>query len=210
MPSSTKATRSRASRSRAEQNVEKILNATIRLVSEHGVNEVTTSRIAKLAGIPVGSVYRYFSNKEDIFKALAEENQRRLDSRFEEFLPANPESLSSDEYIDAWVENILETIRNDSTSLELMRLAVRLPDHHRTKQASTTRWIRSVRHLRVFSELEMDAEERSAFYRVWLAVGMDIMEQVLLTEDETKYQARKEQTKTLLRSYLRYYRDRAA
>ena len=155
-------------------------------------------------------MYRYFSNKEDIFATLADEQQRQIDSRFEDFLPANPESLSSDEYIDAWVDNLLENIRGDRETTELMSLAVRLPDHNRTKQASTSRWVKSVRHLRVFSELDMEPGERAAFYKTWLAVGMDIMEQVLLSDSEQEYQARKKQMKILLRSYVSYYRNRAA
>lgn len=52
------------------------------LLLEHGIKNLTVSQIAQTAGIGKGTVYEYFSNKEDIvFEIIAsfiEEHERRL------------------------------------------------------------------------------------------------------------------------------------
>jgi AcrR family transcriptional regulator len=47
-----------------------ILEAAISLFSERGYQQTTTHQIAKQAGVSVGALYRYFSDKEDILKEL--------------------------------------------------------------------------------------------------------------------------------------------
>ncbi len=56
---------------RSQQRVEEILRATADLLVEDGYERLTTSAIAKRAGISVGSLYQFFANKDAILQALA-------------------------------------------------------------------------------------------------------------------------------------------
>ena len=47
-----------------------ILGATLELVSERGFHDAPTSLIAQEAGVGVGTIYRYFENKEDLIDEL--------------------------------------------------------------------------------------------------------------------------------------------
>jgi len=47
-----------------------ILDATLELVSERGFHGTPTSAIAQEAGVGVGTIYRYFENKEDLIDEL--------------------------------------------------------------------------------------------------------------------------------------------
>ena len=47
-----------------------ILEATLELVSERGFHNAPTSLIAQKAGVGVGTIYRYFENKEDLIDEL--------------------------------------------------------------------------------------------------------------------------------------------
>jgi AcrR family transcriptional regulator len=49
-----------------------VLEAVQLVVKRHGSHAVTTSRIAEVAGVSVGSLYQYFPNKRAIFTALHE------------------------------------------------------------------------------------------------------------------------------------------
>ena len=49
---------------------EAILDATLELVSERGFHNAPTSLIAQEAGVGVGTIYRYFENKEDLIDEL--------------------------------------------------------------------------------------------------------------------------------------------
>ncbi|MBZ2190133.1 TetR/AcrR family transcriptional regulator [Alcanivorax sp. JB21] len=60
----------RQARSRATVNA--IVEAAFIAVARHGPAAATTRQIADIAGIGVGSLYEYFSNKEAIFAAMSE------------------------------------------------------------------------------------------------------------------------------------------
>lgn len=64
--------RRRPRQARAQQTVEAVLDAVARVLKRHGVDAVTTNRIAEAAGISIGSVYQYFPDKAAIFVALHE------------------------------------------------------------------------------------------------------------------------------------------
>ncbi|MBN2427803.1 MAG: TetR/AcrR family transcriptional regulator [Deltaproteobacteria bacterium] len=50
-----------------------ILQATLELISENGFHGTPTSMIAERAGVGVGTIYRYFKDKEELIHALYEE-----------------------------------------------------------------------------------------------------------------------------------------
>jgi AcrR family transcriptional regulator len=50
--------------------VEQILDAAVRVLSTAGYAQMTTNRIADEAEVSVGSLYRYFADKEEIFGEL--------------------------------------------------------------------------------------------------------------------------------------------
>ena len=56
-----------------------MLDVADELLAHHGPEAFTTSRIAAAAGIPVGSVYRFFEDKESIAEALAVRYWRDFD-----------------------------------------------------------------------------------------------------------------------------------
>lgn len=60
------------SQDRAQQTLEAILEATAQILVQDGYARASTNRIAKRAGVSVGSLYQYFSNKDAIVDALGE------------------------------------------------------------------------------------------------------------------------------------------
>ncbi|MDO9489901.1 MAG: helix-turn-helix domain-containing protein, partial [Sphingomonadaceae bacterium] len=57
---------------RAAVTVDAILEAGLQLLEADGVAALTTNRIARRAGVSVGTLYQYFDSKADILAALAE------------------------------------------------------------------------------------------------------------------------------------------
>ncbi len=55
---------------RAKARVEKILTCSENLLIKKGSEAISTTSIAKTAGIPVGSIYQYFEGKDDILLQL--------------------------------------------------------------------------------------------------------------------------------------------
>jgi AcrR family transcriptional regulator len=55
-----------------------VVEAGIRVLSQHGANGLTTNLVAEVAGVSVGSLYRYFPNKEAIVSAVFDRCLDRL------------------------------------------------------------------------------------------------------------------------------------
>ncbi len=73
MPRSTSITlKKQPKQARSQVMVETLLQATTRIIRQEGRENLTTNRIAEVAGVSVGSLYQYFQNKESLLDALRE------------------------------------------------------------------------------------------------------------------------------------------
>ena len=77
---------------RSRERLRLVLDAADEVLASKGAAAFTTNRIAEAAGIPVGSVYRYFPDKEAIVHALAV----RYWSDFEDLVAAAAETDERD------------------------------------------------------------------------------------------------------------------
>ncbi len=57
---------------RAQATVDAILEATVLTLDREGLEAATTTRIAEVAGVSVGSLYQYFAHRDAILTALQE------------------------------------------------------------------------------------------------------------------------------------------
>ena len=90
---------------RSRERLRRVLDAADELLSREGPDAFTTTRIAGVAGIPVGSVYHYFPDKSAIVDALA----LRYWSDFEDLVAAAAESDERDPLPDP-VGEVLEAL----------------------------------------------------------------------------------------------------
>jgi AcrR family transcriptional regulator len=69
--------RRRPRQRRSREIVRAIVEAGLRVLEERGPQAITTNHIAERAGVSIGSLYRYFPNKEAILAAIYEERAAR-------------------------------------------------------------------------------------------------------------------------------------
>tara|TARA_Y100000385_G_scaffold291568_1_gene370359 strand:- start:1811 stop:2461 length:651 start_codon:yes stop_codon:yes gene_type:complete len=69
------------SRAGSRARVEKIVATTIEVISNKGLDGFTTNEIAKKAGIPIGSLYQYFPNKQSILYAIMQDWLAEIEER---------------------------------------------------------------------------------------------------------------------------------
>ncbi|HEX4008865.1 MAG TPA: TetR/AcrR family transcriptional regulator [Solirubrobacteraceae bacterium] len=69
---------------RSRERLQRVLDAADEVLARDGAAAFTTTRIAQVAGVPVGSVYHYFPDKQAIVEALA----RHYWSDFEDLVAA--------------------------------------------------------------------------------------------------------------------------
>lgn len=68
--------RKKPTQARSTATVDAIVEATIRILREHGWGACTTTRIAALAGVSVGSLYQYFPNRNAIAVGIIRQRTR--------------------------------------------------------------------------------------------------------------------------------------
>jgi AcrR family transcriptional regulator len=71
--------------------VDAILAATFELLETEGEARLTTNRIAERAGVSIGTLYQYFSNRDAILTAMGERQAEALRQKVTEIVLAAPE-----------------------------------------------------------------------------------------------------------------------
>lgn len=78
--------RTKPQQSRSRATVSVILDATVRIFEQEGADAATTSRIAEVAGVSVGTLYQYFGNRDAILAALQDREFERASAMLERVL----------------------------------------------------------------------------------------------------------------------------
>jgi AcrR family transcriptional regulator len=87
----TRKTRRNPKQARAQATVDAILAATFELLETEGEARLTTNRIAERAGVSIGTLYQYFSNRDAILTAMGERQAEALRQKVTEIVLAAPE-----------------------------------------------------------------------------------------------------------------------
>lgn len=80
-PEKQSVVRRRPQQARAQNKIELILEAAMRLIESHGIDALTTNAIAERAGVSIGSLYQYFDDKEAILQALTQRELKGISER---------------------------------------------------------------------------------------------------------------------------------
>jgi AcrR family transcriptional regulator len=88
-------------RARGQRTRQALLDAGSRVLPEHGYHATRVDDIVEAAGVSHGSFYRYFSNKDELFHALAEQAARTMVEHVATF-PDDLEPTAIREWLDSW------------------------------------------------------------------------------------------------------------
>ncbi len=92
---------------RAKVTVNAILDGMVRVLEQEGFDAASTSRVAEVAGVSVGTLYQYFSNRDAILDALQDREFERATEMLARVL-ARGSYASDREAARAVVEGLLE------------------------------------------------------------------------------------------------------
>ncbi len=103
--------------------VEAIHDATIQVLLKSGQERLTTVRVAERAGVSVGTLYQYFSNKQALLFAVLERHMDHVSKAVEDACAANHfQPLES--MVDGLVSRFIDAKMTDrDTALALYRIA---------------------------------------------------------------------------------------
>lgn len=75
--------RKRPVQARSMQTVDAIMEATIQVLLSHGMDRLTTTRVAERAGVSIGTLYQYYPNKRSLLFALLEQKLEDVSAALE-------------------------------------------------------------------------------------------------------------------------------
>jgi AcrR family transcriptional regulator len=91
----------RSLRPRGEQTRQRLLEAGAKVLPARGYHDARVDDIVEVAGVSHGSFYRYFANKEDLFRVLAEQASSRMIELLDEF-PDDADTEALHRWLDDW------------------------------------------------------------------------------------------------------------
>ncbi|TGA92126.1 TetR/AcrR family transcriptional regulator [Streptomyces palmae] len=110
---------------RSAERLGRILDACAELLDEIGYEELSTRAVAERAGVPIGSVYRFFDNKRAMAEALARRNLDEYAGRIEARLGAE-ESADWRTVMDVVVDEYL-AMKRGAPGFGLVEFGVPVP-----------------------------------------------------------------------------------
>lgn len=105
-----KVSRKPPQQSRSRATVNAILDAMIRILDREGPEAASTSRVAEVAGVSVGTLYQYFANRDAILDALQDREFERATEMIERVL-ASPAHVPERRVARKVVEELLALYR---------------------------------------------------------------------------------------------------
>ncbi|RZI79476.1 MAG: TetR/AcrR family transcriptional regulator [Rubrivivax sp.] len=123
--------RKQPTQERAHRTIGLIFEATAQIVDKEGAEALSTNKIARLAGVSIGTLYQYFPTKEAIIVAMVSQEQQRVMTEMHAMLSQVLKGAWEPEaFIQARVRVL---VRSFGAGTQLNRAMVRLAwhmDHH--------------------------------------------------------------------------------
>jgi AcrR family transcriptional regulator len=122
---------------RSEQQIERVMGAAASLIGLNGPDNVTTTQIAELAGVSIGSLYRYFKDRDAVLEALLQRSETELLGR----IKAGGLSLARDDWreaISAALEIQVGFLRDQNTGFHALWFSTTGALAGRTSEANRT------------------------------------------------------------------------
>jgi AcrR family transcriptional regulator len=97
---------------RSRRTHRRILDAALRLLEQRGIEGLNTNDIARVAGVNIGAVYKYFPNKHAILALLARELNDRQTELAIEFVKQADASVSWQDILRGAIDVMIEGTRS--------------------------------------------------------------------------------------------------
>ncbi|MBX7549910.1 TetR family transcriptional regulator [Streptomyces sp. tea 10] len=184
---------------RSAERLTRILDACAELLDEVGYDDLSTRAVALRAGVPIGSVYRFFGNKRQMADALAQRNLERYTERVTDRLKQAAGGGDWRAAMDAVLDEYL-AMKRTAPGFSLVDFGNQIPVGDRRSEPNTRVADRLVRLLSGHVGRAPDDELRRVFL---VAVeSADALVQLAFRTDPQGDEAIITETRELLRAYL--------
>jgi AcrR family transcriptional regulator len=188
--------RRKPSQTRGERRVEAIVDAAAALLAEVGYEALTLTDVAERSGSAIGSLYQYFSNKDQLVDAVADRIVARYRALPAVVLDVSLANVSVETFVSSLIEPLAAVAIDCPAVAEVMdRIVARTPSLDSEVAAR-------LEAILVARELALSAAERRLVVRVTMATVRTGM-RLIARAPKTSRRAVIAELNTLLASYLR-------
>ncbi|RME63338.1 MAG: TetR/AcrR family transcriptional regulator [Alphaproteobacteria bacterium] len=121
VPVRARAKRRSARQSRAQQTVQRILDAAAARLAADGLVAVTTTRLAADTGLAVGSLYQYFADRDAVLLALHQRRMAALAEMLDGDLARLPARAGWETVVDHLIDHFLAAVTEEPGYVALIR-----------------------------------------------------------------------------------------
>ncbi len=166
MPSANISTRKAPLQIRSKERVNLIIDSAEKMLMENDLANITTSKIAKHAGIPVGSIYQYFGDRDAIFLSLGERVIADEDQKLEAIFDESSANAPWRQVVIVVVRAFLETIYEKDIHFRLDMALANNSEWRNIHIASEKRMIELLSSYPLFSEKEIAPQKAHSIAKV--------------------------------------------
>lgn len=138
----------------------RLINATLKLILDEGVDAVRIDTVAAEVGVTKGSIYWHFEDRASLIKAALAEQIRRFSA---ESVSAVSDAIGNAGTKEDYIARIMPFLTNpfdqDQVRARWARLAVLVETHNDPELRAMMRDVQA-RHLAVVTELMIDAQDK--------------------------------------------------
>lgn len=161
--------RAQPAQQRSKETVQRILDATARILGERGYSGLTTNHVAAEAGVSIGSLYRWFDDKGDLVEALRRRSSEQILDELSATL-ASAAALPPREGVSAVLASLVEQLQAHRSVVGALLAEAPMGAHQNLlpgieQQLAGYVRIFALRHAPVLSEAERET-------RIHLALGI--------------------------------------
>ena len=185
--SSQKALRSSPQQERAKATVERLVSAAESLLADEGWPGFTTNALAKKVGCPVATVYRYFPDKENLARVIAE----RAIHEWNEGLTGFEKAFGTDNnFFKHWFdysESFQDLLTNSRLTVAARRAMLAVPNLRALDQADTRKIAVRLSSI-IETQLEMTSMRSTAIAETLIETTLALIDHVVdsnITDEET-------------------------
>jgi len=121
-------TPARPRQQRARETRRKILDATLELLEDSGIERISTNLIARRAGVNIASVYKYFPDKYAILHELAQQFGQLQADLICAYLRRTEITASIETVCDGLVDAVIDGTRGGKALVQLQRSLIASPE----------------------------------------------------------------------------------
>jgi AcrR family transcriptional regulator len=180
--------------------VDRILDVTMGLLRQQGLEALSTARIAERAGVPIGSVYQYFPSKEAIFVELAARKFQAVDTAFAAGFARDLERMEWRRALERALDASVNAFRDDPAYVAVWRAARSSPAFRSLALAYDERFAAALEAVPLVARVR--PARRRAAVRTAIRVANTLLDAVLEASDPADAAAIVREMKRVLVAYL--------